>query len=177
MADEFDNYPPETLIELGKLSLKLARGKDTRRDFLKTVKKIDPNYMLPGDQQVQDLRTEMEDRDAARELKAATDASNARLEKQRQGLLDGTLLPGRKFDADQVKEIEEKVMPKYGISDYEAAAKIYASDLKPAKPSGKQPNGSNANWSFPDLPGLMDDPAKAAREAAHQVIDELHSVH
>lgn len=171
MPDEFDDMAPETLIELGKLSLKMSRNKDTRRDFLKVMKKIQPGYVLPGDQQVEDLRQELADKEAAAELKRSEDAVKNRLEAQRKGLLDGTLIPGRTFDEAAVKEIEEKVMPKYGLSDYEAGAKLYAADLKPARPSGTPSSG--ASWTLPDLPGLLEDPSKAAREDAHRVIDEL----
>jgi hypothetical protein len=170
---EFDHIAPETLIELGKLTLKMSQNKDTRRPLLQTIKKVDPNYMLPGDQQVEDLRQELAEKREADELKAAQDAVKVRLENQRRGLLDGTLIPGRKFDEDQVKEIEDKVMPKYGLSDYEAGAKIYAADLKPAKPSGSDLPGQTATWTFPDIPGLFEDPAKASREAAFGVIGEL----
>jgi|SRR5215472_11059116 len=170
MADDFDNLPAETQLELGRLAYQLSRHKDTRRSFLKDTKKLKPDYTLPGDQQVQDLRDELEAKDEKNKIDAATAANTARLEKQRQGLLDGTLIPGRKFDADAIKEIEEKIMPKYGIADYEAAGKIYASDFKPPQP---KPGDRTAAWSFPDIPGLMDDPAKAAREAAHSIIDEM----
>lgn len=174
MADEFDKLPPDTQRELGRMLFKMSKGKDTRREVLKSIKKADPEYMLPGDQQVEDLRQEMAERDEKRELEAQQRAVRERLETQRRGLLDGTLLPGRKFDDEQVKEIEEKVMPKYGIADYEAAAKIYASDLKPEKPRNGPINGHGATWTFPDIPGLMDDPTKASREAAHAVIDEFN---
>lgn len=174
MADQFEQqYSAETLIELGKLALKLARGKDTRRSFLKDVKKIDPNYTLPGDQQVADLRQELEDKEAERTLKQQQDEIKNRLERQRQGLMDGTLIPGKKFDADSLKEIEEKIMPKYGISDYEGAARIYLGHNATA-PQQQKPSGAGTSWTFPDIPGLMDDPTKAAREAAAKVIDELH---
>jgi hypothetical protein len=172
MDDNFDNIPVETLIELGRLTMRMSRHKDTRRPLLKQIKQVSPGYMLPGDQQVEDLRQEMAEKENARELKAAQDAVKQRLERQRAGLLDGTLLPGRKFDEEQVKEIEEKVMPKYGISDYEAGAKLYSADFKPATPKGA-PIGGSATWTFPDIPGLMEDPAKAAREAAHSIIGEL----
>jgi hypothetical protein len=169
---EFDDIPHETLIELGKTAMRLSRNKETRRDFLKAIKKVAPDYTLPGDQQVEDLRQELADERAANEAKATGDAVKARLEKQRAGLLDGTLIPGRKFDEAAVKEIEEKVMPRYGLSDYEAGAKLYAADLKPARQTTGLPS-AGASWTLPDLPGLLDNPAKAALEAAHGVIDEL----
>ena len=170
MSDEFDNMPQETLLELGRLALRLSRNEKTRRPFLKQVKEVAPNYQLPGDQQVEDLRAELaEAREKEQAERKSREVTN-RLEKQRAGLIDGTLLAGRSFDDATVKEIEEKIMTKYGISDYEAGAKLYLSDFKPppnAKPS------TTATWTFPDIPGLNDDPAKAAREAAHQVIDEF----
>jgi hypothetical protein len=170
MADEFDNMPQETLLELGKLALRLSRNEKTRRPFLKQVKEVAPGYQLPGDQQVADLRAELEERREKDETERRSKEVTERLEAQKRGLLDGTLMSGRKFDADTVKEIEEKIMTKYGISDYEAGAKLYLSDFKP--PPNAKPTAT-ATWSFPDIPGLMDDPAKAAREAAHQVIDEF----
>lgn len=175
MPDALDEYldtlPQETVRELAKLNLRLSRGKDTRRDHLKNVKKIDPNYQLPGDQQVADLRLELDEKEEKRNLEAAQKAIKDRLEAQRAGLIDGTLIPGRKFSAEDVKEIEDKIMPKYGIADYEGAAKIYLGDFKP-KADAARPGSTT--WQFPDIPGLMDDPARAAREAANKVIDELH---
>ena len=171
MADEeFAGIPQETLLELGKLAMRLSRNEKTRRPFLKQVKEVSPGYQLPGDQQVEDLRAELAETRDKEETERKAREVRERLEAQRRGLIDGTLLDGKKFDDATVKEIEEKVMSKYGISDYAAGAKLYLSDFKPppsAKPS------ATATWSFPDIPGLMDDPAKAAREAAHQVIDEF----
>ena len=168
MADE---YPQETLVELGKLALKMSRNKETRRDFLKQVKKVAPDYQLPGDQQVEDLRQELEEKNAKAAAEAAAKAVTERLEAQRADLADGRLIAGKKFTAEQIKEIEEKIMPKYGISDYEGAAKIYLGDFKPPPSAGRP---GSTTWTFPDLPGLFEDPSKAAREAANTVIDELH---
>lgn len=170
MPDDFSNYPQETLIELGKLALKMARGKETRRSFLKDVKKVAPDYQLPGDQQVEDLRHELEEKNAAAEEKTRADEVKRRLESQRQSLIDGTLIAGKKFDADALKEIEEKIMPKYGISDYEGAAKIYLGDFKPPPPS----KSGSTTWTFPDIPGMLEDPTRASRQIAEQVIDEFH---
>jgi hypothetical protein len=170
MADEFDNIPQETLVELGRLALKLSRNDKTRRPFLKQIKEVAPNYQLPGDQQVADLRAELDERREKDETERRGREITERLEAQRRGLIDGSLLNGKKFDDATVKEIEEKVMTKYGISDYEAGAKLYLSDFKP--PPNARPS-TTATWTFPDIPGLNDDPAKAAREAAHLVIDEF----
>lgn len=166
MAEE---YSQETLVELGKLALKMSRNKETRRDFLKTVKKVAPDYQLPGDQQVEDLRLELAEKKQKEDDDRRSAEITARLEAQRAQLAEGTLIPGKKFTPEQIKEIEDKVMPKYGISDYEGAAKIYLGDFKPPP----QPSGRTGTWTFPDVPGLFDNPAKAATDAAYQVIDEL----
>lgn len=171
MAVDPNALPTETLIGLGKLAYQVAHNKETRRDFVKQVKKIDPNYMLPGDQQVEDLRQELAERDEQRAIDAQKAANDARLEAQRRGLLDGTLIKGRRFTDEQVKELEEKVMPKIGVADYDVAARYYLHDLKPDK--AKPQPGPGASWTLPDLPGLLDDPAKAARDAAHSIIDEF----
>lgn len=168
MADE---YSQETLVELGKLALKMSRNKETRRDFLKQVKKVAPDYQLPGDQQVEDLRQELEEKNAKAAAEAAAKAVTDRLEQQRAALAEGKLIAGKQFTPEQIKEIEEKIMPKYGISDYEGAAKIYLGDFKPPPAAGRP---GATTWTFPDLPGLFEDPSKAAREAANSVIDELH---
>src|SRR5215472_3034345 len=119
MAEE---YSPETLIELGKLALKMSRNKATRREFLKTVKKVAPDYQLPGDHHVEDLRAELAEKADKAAAEAAAAAVKTRLEEQRAALSDGRLIAGKKFTDEQIKEIEEKIMPKYGISDYEGAA-------------------------------------------------------
>jgi hypothetical protein len=159
-------YSDAALIELGKLAVKLASNKDTRRGFIKAVKTVEPDRAFP-DQDVVDLREEMEERLRAEREERATEALQARLAAARQGLA------GR-FTEEQIQEIETKVMPKYGLSDYEAAATLYGADLAPAIPSNQQPKPS-ANWELPDIPGLKDDPAKAAREHAFRVIDELRA--
>ena len=65
-----------------------------------------------------------------------------------------------------IKEIEEKIMPKYGIGDYEGAAKIYANDFRPPAPKPGASNG--AAWSFPmDLRGRLWCGATAIRESIH----------
>lgn len=163
MPDEYDD---ETLKELGKLAVKLASNKKTRRGFIKAVKEIEPDRQFP-DQDVQDLREEMEERMTRDREERETAAMAERLAAQRAGL-------GDRFSEEQIKEIETKVMPKYGLSDYEAAATIYGADLAPAVPTNQQPRPSGS-WELPDLPGLKEDPAKAARDHAYRVIDELRT--
>ena len=173
MPDDLDRtFSAETLMELGKLQIKMARSPKQRAKLLSLVKEFDPNYQLPADMQVLNLRQELANKFEQDKVAAEQKAIKDKLERQRAGLLTGETLPGRTFEEAQLPEIE-KVMEKYGLSDYEAGAKLYASDLKPQRPAGSGRGSNGATWTFPDLPGLMDDPNGAARNAAYSVIDEL----
>jgi hypothetical protein len=168
MGDAYDQrYSPQVLIELGKKYLQVAGDKRTRVQALKLAKTVDPEFRMPADVEMVDIRQELDQREQAREMKAQQQATLTRIEAQKRKLME-------KYSADQIAEIETKVMQKYGLSDYEAGAKLYAADFAPAKPSGRDMLGHGATWTFPQLPGLMDDPTKAAREAAADIIDELN---
>lgn len=161
-----DEYDAATLAELGKLALKVANNPKTRRQFLKAVKEVEPDRRFP-DQDVEDLREEVRAELDNERQERERERLAERLEAQRQGLL------GR-FTEEQIQDIEKTVMPKYGISDYEAAAKIYGADLAPALPTHQQ-SRPGANWELPNFEGLHKDPAKAARDMAYKVIDEMRS--
>jgi hypothetical protein len=168
MPDAFDQrYSPAVLIELGKKYLTVAGDKRTRAAVLKAQKTVDPTFRMPGDIEMNDIRAELAAKEQEREFKAAQAATLSRIEAQKAKLAE-------KYSADQIAEIETKVMQKYGISDYEAGAKLYAADFAPARPSGADIIGHGATWTFPQLPGLMEDPVRAAREAAVGVIDEIN---
>jgi hypothetical protein len=108
-----------------------------------------------------------EQREADR-LAADQERTRVRLEAQRASLAD-------KYSAEQITEIET-VMTKYGISDYEAGAKLYSADFKPSAQSSTRDKIRHGTvWEFPELPGLFENPDKAARDMAVQVIDEFRS--
>ena len=154
----------QTLIELGKLALKVGNNPETRPEFIKAVKKVSPGARFPVDE-TNDRITALEQQLADEKLRVQQAAVIANQEKQKSGL-------ATKFSPEQIVEIES-IMTKYGLSDYDAAAKIYGADFKPAKPSGREASRHGSTWEFPELPGLFDNPEKAARDAAYAVIDEL----
>lgn len=159
-------YNAQTLMELGQRALQLAAHPETRTEFLKMQKKVQPGYRLPVDVEIADLRKELAEEKEKNKLESAGEKVARRQEEQRAALLG-------KYTPEEVKEIEDTVMTKYGLSDYDAASKIYGADHKPAK-ANINPLTSGATWSLPELPGLLEDPVKAAREAAVSVIDELN---
>lgn len=170
MADPFDAYSPEVLQELGKLSLRLAANEKTRKAHLKNIKTLSPGYQLPADIATADLREELTGALADDKLERERKATEDRIAAQRKSLIDS----GR-YSEDDVKKIETEVMQKFGLSDYAAAAKIYAADTQPAKPSGREPLTRDATWTLPQVPGLLDDPTKAARNAAYAEIDAINA--
>ena len=109
MADEFDSqYPQATLVELGKLALRLSRHKDTRRSFLKSIKTVAPDYQLPGDQQMEDLRAEIAERRQKDDDERRSKEVSERLHKQRTGLSDGTLLNGKNSTTPPSKKLKTR---------------------------------------------------------------------
>jgi len=162
---------PQTAGELADLMMKLSGNPKTRQRLLSMVKEVQPNYRAPADVQLAEFKEQTRiEREKERADWQKQQLANARA-KQRNHLIES----GR-YDEQQVKEIEEKVMKHYGLGDYEAAAKIYASDTAPAKPrEGDLKYRHGKIWEFPDLPGLMQNPEKAALDAAYSVIDELRA--
>jgi hypothetical protein len=158
----------QTLMELGALAMKVAGHPKTRRQFLGQVKQVDPNYRLPADVQLEDFKEQQAREREEEKIRAKAERDERRRTEQRQKLIDS----GR-YTEEQVGEIEEKVMKKFGLNDFEAGAKLYAADLKPQNPTNTNQQRHGRIWEFPNLPGLLENPDKAANDAAYAVIDEL----
>ncbi len=159
----------KTVMDVGALALKLAGNPKTRGTFLRQVAAIDPTYRLPADVQLADLKNEIRRDKENDKIHRAAEVSAARENQQRAKLLEH----GR-YSEDQVKEIET-VMNKYGLRDYEAGSKLYAADTAPARPSNRDRPRHGQIWEFPDLPGLLQNPEKAANDAAYAVLDEMRA--
>lgn len=156
-----------TLIELGKLALQVGHNPKTRRQFFQAVKEIAPErYAAQIDQRVEDQLEEIRREREADKLAREQEKVTTRLEAARAALLS-------RYSEDDVKKIETDVMQRYGISDYEAAAKLYAADNVPANPRNDPPK-TGATWEMPNFEGLVKNPVKAARDMAFSVIDELN---
>lgn len=161
------DYDDETLKELGRLAVKLGANKDTGRSFRKLIKQVEPNRKFPSDE-VEELREQVEADRERDKLEAAQRETLRKLEVERDRV-------AQKHTGDEMKEIEA-VMEKYGLTSYEAGAKIYRGDKPPALPQGQyQPGASEQFWSLPQADGLFENPEKFARSEAAKVIDEFRS--
>ena len=160
----------ETTQQLASLALRLSRDPKTRKDFLKAVKQIDPSRRFP-DMEIDELREEIAAQRAEDETKRQVRATEEKLAKQKQGLLDGSLIPGRQFSAEDVEKMEKEVMPKHSLADYEAAAIIYGAQQKPA--SATPEITSRGRWQMPDHKGLMDNPLQWSRTEANNAVRDI----
>lgn len=161
---------PQTAIAMGQLMQRLAGNPKTRSRALGLVKEIDPNYRLPADVAIADLEARQK---AERDKERAENSKASRARKlagQRKTLLE-------RYSEEDVGKIEA-LLKKYpdGSIDLEDAAKLYAADTSLAPPSGRERSNSlrhGQRWEFPSIPGLLENPDKAASDMAYSVIDEL----
>lgn len=159
----------QTEKDLAALLLKLSGNPKTRLHTLRMIKAIDPNYRIPADVQLEEYKAQVARDKENDKIKAQAEKSREKQTTQREGLITSG-----KYNEDQVKEIET-VMTKYGLGDYEAGAKLYAADMAPARASNKDRPRHGQIWEFPDLPGLLQNPEKAATDAAYAVLDEMRA--
>lgn len=177
MAQPQMDIHPQVAMQLGLLLRKLSgsekkrsNGRSVRAEVLDIIKEVEPGYKLPADVEVEHLRAELK---AEREKEKREDQESRRKnrrDRERRELVET-------HGEDVVKAIEEKVLKKYPQLAYEDAAKLYAGEEGPVSPTGTSPERFRHGqiWTFPDLPGLLQNADKAANDAAYAVIDELRS--
>jgi hypothetical protein len=148
-----------------KLAMQMAGNPKTREQFFHTARQADPSIRLPADVQLAQFKREnVRER---QEEKIRTEAEKA----QEQQTAARKRL-SKKYTEEQIVEIEA-VAQKYGISDYDAAAKVYGSDLKPAKADSRPRRSST--WDLPEFEKYAKEPARAAQDAAYDLIDRFNA--
>lgn len=162
MPADKEALTPEAQAQLAELTQALAHNPKTRKKFVGLVKEIDPSRRFP-DVELDDMREELKRDREAEKLEREAEKTRIRLETQKDSLKS-------RYDDKAIEEIE-KVMEKYGISDYDAGAKLYAADLKPAAPTYEE---NDHRWKMPgiemkDFGNLK----QISRGKAYQVIDEI----
>lgn len=159
-------YSEKTLSELGQLMLKLRKNPKTSKTIARAVNEIDPSVKFP-DLETDDLRSEMNRRFAEQDEARDREEAMRRLAAQRRRVSE-------RYDNDP-KHVQaiEGLMQKYGLLDYEAAAKLYAAE-QPA-PTPRQEPRPTANWHMPDIKALMENPLRYEREEAFKAIDEINA--
>ncbi len=165
---------PAVAADLAKLALELSHKPETRREFGKLVKKAMPGSRHAAafaDVELEDKFEDFRSKQEERELKRQQDELRAQMNAQRSRLLNGD--SGRKYGEDDVKKIEE-LMQKKGITDYEDGAVLYAATLPPEaiKPEAQVPV-HGTTWEFPEWATFAENPQKASRNIAAQVIGEF----
>lgn len=166
---------PTVAADLARLALDLSHNPKTRRAFGKLVREAkpeSPHAAAFNDVDLEDRFEQFEQKQEERRIKDEQSSVLARLNSQRQSLLNGG--PdgaGRKYSEDDVKKIEE-LMQRKGISDYDDGATLYAATLPPVtKPDSEIPK-HGTTWEFPEWATFGQDPVKASRDLAAQVIHE-----
>jgi hypothetical protein len=159
--------------DLGDLLHDLSHNKKTRARVGAIIKEIapeSPHAAAFKDVELEERMTAFEKAQEDREIAHARDAVISRMGTQRQRLLDGDE-GGRQYSEDDVKKIEA-LMERKGITDYEDGATLYSATMPQPGPLENEPE-HGATWEFPEFAKFKDDPVKASREVAHQVIREL----
>lgn len=154
----------ETLKELGKLALNLSNNPETRDVFLESVQKVNPQFTTP-DLESKKIRSEMNARFDSQEQDRQRQESLQKMATQRQGLIDS-----KKYTNEDVEKIENEVMTKYGLSDYDAAATLYSASTAPARGT---PEIKSTSWEMPDFKGIMQNPKKWALDEANAAMGDI----
>lgn len=161
---------PQTAIAMGQLMQRLAGNPKTRQRALGLVREIDPTYRLPADVAIADLEARQDAKREQERQEAAKAQRANRYKSQRKKLADSG------YTEEQIKAIEDGVLKKYPHLELEDAAKLHAADDTTVVASRQRPppqGRHGQHWEFPNIPGLLENPDKAATDMAYAVIDEL----
>jgi len=164
-----EDLTPEARDELALLAKQLSENPETRKDFLRQVKKVKPEMPIPeleiedytrnavdkANDRVAQLEAKLRERDAMDELNSRRNKLKAK------GLIDTD---------DQIEEVE-KVMLEKGITNHEAAAEYWRWMQQSAAPTPTGYNPSAIN-KF-DLSKYWRNPVAGARDEAAKALNEL----
>jgi hypothetical protein len=175
--------PPLTAqqqADLATLMYGLAQDPKTRKDLARLVKKVNPERAATSfrdvdqEERFETLKADLEEKfdlKGARAAKAKQDEQRARL--------------AERYSPEQVTEVEA-IATRYGMSDLDAAAVLYAHEHPESDPTLQPPaphERPGATWEFPTVAGkdgkAMDfksfaaDPRTSSLNAAYSVITEF----
>jgi hypothetical protein len=164
-----EDLSTEARDELALLAKQLSENPETRKDFLRQVKKVKPEMPIPeleiedytrnavdkAHDRVAQLEAKLRERDAMDELNSRRNKLKAK------GLIDTD---------DQIEEVE-KVMLEKGITNHEAAAEYWRWMQQSAAPTPTGYNPSAIN-KF-DLSKYWRNPVAGARDEAAKALNEL----
>ena len=164
-----EDLTPEARDELALLAKQLSENPDTRKDFLRQVKKMKPDMPIP-ELEIEDYTRHAVERanDRVAQLEARLREKDAldELNKRRSKLRSKGLI-----DKDEDIEEVEKVMLEKGITNHEAAAEYWRWMQQSAAPTPSGYNPSAIN-KF-DLSKYWKNPVAGARDEAAKALNEL----
>ena len=164
-----EDLTPEARDELALLAKQLSENPDTRKDFLRQVKKMKPDMPIP-ELEIEDYTRHAVEKanDRVAQLEARLREKDAldELNKRRSKLRSKGLI-----DKDEDIEEVEKVMLEKGITNHEAAAEYWRWMQQSAAPTPSGYNPSAIN-KF-DLSKYWKNPVAGARDEAAKALNEL----
>lgn len=160
---------PQTAMDLAKLMQRMAGNPKTRARALSLVKEVDPGYRLPADVAIENLKAEQKAERIADQQNHQKALREQRYKTQRAAAV-------KSHGEDEVKKIETGILKKYPHLEFDDALKLHAADTTVATPKARDRANQfrhGQHWEFPSIPGLLENPDKAATDMAYAVIDEL----
>ncbi len=171
---------PQQQADLASLAYELGHNPKTRKGLAKLVKEINPERAAASFRDVdqedrfETFKADIEDKLDLKGAKAAKEKADAQKSKL-----------AERYDEKQLGEIEA-VMGRYGLSDWDAGAVLYANEHPESDPTLQPPPPSErpgATWEFPTVKGrdgkdmafkdFAADPRTASLNAAYSVISEF----
>lgn len=176
------NLTPQQQADLASLAYGLAHNPKTRAGLAKLVKEISPERAAKSfrdveqDERFEAFKAEIEDKVDLKGAKAA----KSKQDEQKAKLAE-------RYDEKQLEGIEA-VATKFGLSDLDAAAVLYAHESGESDPTMRPRHPDpvkDATWEFPTVAGkdgkpmpfkeFASDLKGASLNAAYRTIDELNS--
>lgn len=165
-----ENLSEDARNELAALAQRLAENPETRKEFLRMTKKINPDLPIPEleieqytNQAVSQAQQRVEQLEARLREKEAVE----QLEKRRQNLMKKGLIKSE----DEIAEVE-KIMVEKKIADHETAAQYHEWMKQAAEPTPGTTFNPSPVKGF-DLNKYWKNPGVAAREEAVRALNDL----
>lgn len=166
--------------DLATLAYELGHNPQTRSGLAHLVHKINPQRAKAS---FPDVVQQEQFASLKREIREELDLNGARAAKAR--LEEQKVKLKERYSDEEITKIEQ-VADRYNMSDYDAAAVLYAHENGPADMRDMPPSPSErpgARWEFPTVTGrdgkpvefkkFLADPSKHAVDAAYNIIHEF----
>jgi hypothetical protein len=169
-----EELTPNQIMQLAGMTHQLANDPATRADYLRLVKKRNPNVPIPEIDAVDHVNGQID------ALKA--DNEKLRQERQEEKLVAAiekkraSVIAKHKLTDDQMTEIEKLMVEKH-LPDYDTAAEFFTMQNKVAAPTPS--SIANPDWKMPDSAvwnkgiGNKQQLDKIAREQAYAAWNEV----